>query len=280
MLLRTKKNRRKVDVKAAAKQHAPFVLKLFAAAAIVVGVGFGSQLAWKWAQVSPRFQLKSVVIAGNARATDSELARLGGLTESQNLVQLDVAAVERSIASHPWVRTVKVSRHFPSRVTVDITEHEPSAVVSLGELYLVNAEGLPFKRLAASDNLDLPLITGLDRDGYTERPLEARERIIAALEVLTLWKPAPSELRTSVHGVTVVQPDGVEVRLGQGELPAKLERLARLRKELQSRKLTAEVIRLDNRMRPDWVTVQLSAAPASPASRSPGGLPPAPAGRR
>jgi cell division protein FtsQ len=60
--------------------------------------------------------------------------------------------------------------------------------------------------------------------------------------------------------VTVVQNDGVEVRLGQGDLPAKLERLARIRKELQSRKLTAEVIRLDNRTRPDWVTVQLSSS--------------------
>ena len=142
----------------------------------------------------------------------------------------------------------------------EISEHQPAAVVSLGELYLVNAQGLPFKRLQAQDDLDLPLITGLDRDGYTERPLEAHDRIIGALEVLQAWSPPPAELRTSVHGVTVVQTDGVEVRLGAGEIPQKLERLARIRRELQSRKLTAEVIRLDNRMRPDWVTVQVSSS--------------------
>lgn len=258
MLLKPKKNRRKVDFKAAAKQHAPLALKVACAALLVVGTGFGAQLAYAWAQVSPRFALKAIDIIGNSRTTDAELNRLAGLTDAQNLVQLDVSAVERSLGSHPWVRTAKVTRHFPSRLGIEISEHQPAAVVSLGELYLVNAEGLPFKRLQAQDDLDLPLITGLDRDGYTERPLEAHDRIVSALEVLSAWSPPPAELRTSVHGVTVVQTDGVEVRLGAGEIPAKLERLARIRRELQSRKLTAEVIRLDNRMRPDWVTVQVS----------------------
>ena len=260
MLLRTTKNRRKVDVKAAAAAHAPFALKLCGLALLIVGAGFGAQIGWQWAQVSPRFALQTIAISGNTRATDSELTRLGALGESQNLFQLDVAAIERALGSHPWVRTVEVTRRFPSRLGIAVTEHEPAAVVSLGELYLVNEDGLPFKRLQPQDDLDLPLITGLDRDGYTARPLEAHDRILSALEVLKAWSPAPSELRTSVHGVTVVQADGVEIRLGEGDIAAKLERLARVRKELQSRKLTAEVIRLDNRTRPDWVTVQVTSA--------------------
>lgn len=259
MLLRTKKNRRRVDVKAAAKAHAPFALKLCVASLLVVGAGVGAQLAWGWAQVSPRFVVRAVEIKGSVRATEVELARLAGLSEGgQNLFQLDVSALERAVSTHPWVKTASIARHFPSRVTISITEHEAAAVVSLSELYLVDRDGLPFKRLQAQDELDLPLITGLDRDGYTARPLEAHERIVAALDVLSAWSPPPAELRTSVQGVTVVQADGVEVRLGAGDLAAKLERLARIRNELQSRKLTAEVIRLDNRMRPDWVTVQLS----------------------
>lgn len=268
MLLKPKKNRRKVDVKAVAKAHAPFALKAVAAAMLVVGVGFGAQLAWAWAQVSPRFALKSIDVTGNSRATDAELTRLAGVSDSQNLFQLDVAALERSIGLHPWVRTVKVTRHFPSALSIHVGEHEPAAVVSLGELYLVNPEGLPFKRLQPQDKLDLPLITGLDRDSYTNSPLEAHDRIVAALDVLKAWKPAPAEVRTSVHGVTVVQADGVEVRLGEGDLATKLERLGRIKKELQSRKLTAEVIRLDNRTRPDWVTVQLSTSTTSTSSKT------------
>jgi cell division protein FtsQ len=261
MLLRTRKNRRRVDLKAAAKGYAPLAFKAGAAALVLIASGFGLQLLWGWAQVSQQFAVRAVDVRGNVRAGDAELLRLGGLSEGgQNLFQLDVEAVERAISTHPWVNTVHVERHFPTRVSIVVTEHQAAAVVSLGELYLVDRDGLPFKRLQAQDGLDLPVITGLDREGYTEHPLEARERIVAALEVLQRLKPPPAELRTSVQGVTAVQADGVEVRLGQGDLPAKLERLARIRKELQSRRLTAEVIRLDNRMRPDWVTVQVSAS--------------------
>src|SRR5438128_1952811 len=124
MLLRTKKNRRRVDVKAAAKAHAPFAAKLVVAAVLIVGVGFGAQLAWAWAQVSPRFAVKGVVIRGNARATDAELTRLAGLTDAPNVFQLDVDAVERAVATHPWVRTAHVMRHFPSHLEIQVTEHE------------------------------------------------------------------------------------------------------------------------------------------------------------
>src|SRR6478735_1393886 len=104
MLLRTKKNRRRVDVKAAAKAHAPFIGKLALAALLIVGVGFGGQMAWAWAQVSPRFAVKSVTLRGNERATDGELVRLAGLGDTPNVFQLDLEAVERAIATHPWVR--------------------------------------------------------------------------------------------------------------------------------------------------------------------------------
>lgn len=245
-------------MKAAAKAHAPFALKLALTALLIVGVGFAAQLGWAHAQVSPQFALKAINVSGNARATDAELLRISGLAEGQNLFQLETLSAERSVASHPWVKTVEVTRHFPSRATIAITEHEPAAVVSLGELYLVDANALPFKRLQPQDELDLPLITGLDREIYTEHPLEYRARVLAALELLKVWKPAPAEIRTSVQGLSVVGTDGQEVRLGEGDLAAKLERLALVRKELSAKKLSADVIRLDNRMRPTWVTVQLS----------------------
>ena len=52
------------------------------------------------------------------RAPRAELLKLAGLAAGQNLFALDVAALERAMAAHPWVRTVEVTRHFPSRVSV------------------------------------------------------------------------------------------------------------------------------------------------------------------
>ena len=39
------------------------------------------------------------------------------------------------------------------------------ALVSLGDLYVVDAEGAPFKRCSREDAVDLPLVTGVAASG-------------------------------------------------------------------------------------------------------------------
>jgi cell division protein FtsQ len=266
MLLRSKKNRRRLDLKAVAQAKAPRVLKLLLCGVGFVACGFLAQKGWAWAQLTEHFGLEHVNVRGANRANDSELLKLTGLQLGQNLLQLDVAAVERAFASHPWVKSASVRRRLPRTLDVTLVEHEPRAVVSLGELYLVNPEGEPFKRLSPQDGLDLPLVTGLDRDAFVDNPELSKGRILAALSLVTAWKRedgALSEIRTSDLGLTAVTADGREVRLGEGDLDAKLVRLRRIEQELLARRLSADVIRLDNRMRPDWVTVQLSTSKTS-----------------
>lgn len=258
MLLKRKRNRRKVDWKSSLRKWSGRLFKLCAAVIAVLSLGLGGKLAWTWANASQRFGLRVLTITGNERATDAELQRIAGLTVGQNLLQLEPAAIEKALLTHPWVKSVTVTRRYPQNLNIDVAEHQASAVVSLGDLYLVNEEGNPFKRFLASDHLDLPIILGLDREFYTDRPQEARRRISLALEALQVWKPAPAEVRTSALGITIVQADGLEVRVGQGDWEAKQRRLENVLKDLKSKNLTAQVIRLDNRMRPERITVLLS----------------------
>jgi cell division protein FtsQ len=137
-------------------------------------------------------------------------------------------------------------------------------MVSLGDLYLLDEAGEPFKRVQASDALDLPLVTGVEREDYVAHHDETVQRLTAALIVAQSYSSSPtgkparlSEVHLDDEGVTLVTGDGQEVRLGEGDTAAKLARLARVRQELKSRALSAEVIRLDNRARPSSVTVSL-----------------------
>jgi cell division protein FtsQ len=271
MLFRSKKNRRKVDLarktgefKAAARHHAPAFLTVFGLVAGSVLVMWGAWEGLAWARTSPRFALREVTVSGHEAAADVELVRLAGLALGQNLVAMDVAAMERAISTHPWVKAVTVTRHLPDRVSIEVTEHRAVALLSFGELYVVNEAGRPFKRLKAGDEFDLPLITGLDRDAFVDG--RAEEDVRGALEVADAWaahedleKEPLSEIHLSDEGVTAVTQRGLEVRLGSGDVAAKLARLARVQKALHARALVAEVIRLDNRARPAWVAVQVAA---------------------
>jgi len=135
----------------------------------------------------------------------------------------------------------------------------------LGELYVLDEEGEPFKRVTPGDGLDLPLVTGVDREGYVADPAAARERFRTALAVARAYaEQSPgkaerlSEVRLVARDVTLVAASGQEVRLGEGDSEVKLQRLARVRRELGARGLAAEIIHLDNRARPGWVAVKLS----------------------
>ncbi len=275
MLFRNhKKNRRRVDaakksgeLKAAAGRHGPVAFKMFLLLAGSTAVFLGTIEGWKWATSSNQFSLVDVHVSGAQRSTATELLRLGGISLGQNLLQLDVAAVERAISAHPWVESVNVTRRFPSRLSVEVTEHRAVAMLSLGELYLVNSAGKPFKRVKAGDAFDLPLVTGIDRESFSEKRdegLQALQQAVHWIEAYTgsdavVKKQALSEINVHSDGVTAVTVDGQEVAFGEGDIQEKLSRLARVRRELRARSMTAEVIHLDNRARPSWVAVQIAA---------------------
>ncbi len=286
MIFRAKKNRRRVDVakktaelKAVASTLAPTIFKVVGAAVLSAALVFGAWAGWDWSKQSPQFAIDTLHFSGNQRATEAELSRAGGLQLGLNLVALDPLAVERQMASVPWIKQVRVTRHFPRRLEIQLTEHQPVAMVSLGDLYLLDDAGEPFKRVQASDALDLPLVTGIERDDYVARHDETVTRLTHALGVAQSYATSAtgkgarlSEVHLDDEGVTLVTGDGQQVRLGEGDTAAKLVRLARVRQELKSRSLKPEVIRLDNRARPSSITVSLQPQ-LSTASPERGGRP-------
>lgn len=271
-LFRSKKNRRRVDLakktgelKAAAQNHGPVALKLCALALGFIFIAVGGNEGWKWAHTARQFALSDVRVSGQSESTDVELVRLGGVLLGQNLLSMDVRAMEKSIGTHPWVKSVSVTRRLPSRLAIEVVEHRAIATLTLGELYLVNEEAEPFKRIKPGDAVDLPLVTGLDRDALTERREDALRSLREALTLIDAYAAEPgveaqplSEVNIHPEGITAVTATGQEIEFGEGDVLPKLGRLSRVRKELHARSMVAEVIRLDNRTRPSWVAVQLA----------------------
>lgn len=279
MALTQTRNRRRRDpaerkeaLAAASGRFFARALKVALPLAALAAVSGGAHAAWKWSTTSSAFALREVKVEGHARATPTDLVRLSGAALGQNLLALDPDALERAIAAHPWVRTASVTRQPPDTLIIRIEEHQPLALLSLGELYLVDAHGEPFKRLQADDAVDLPLVTGVDRDAYVADPRGVAARLREGLSVLAAWNARGarlgplSELRLDGEGLTLVSGAGEEIRLGRADHEQKLARLERVRAELAARRVQAEVIHLDNRARPGWVAVKLS-SPVSERSR-------------
>lgn len=244
------------------------------AAALLCALAAGG--LWRWAQRTQTFAVQRVLFQGTSRAPEAELLRLSGLSAGQNLWSLDLAAVERALLAHPWVHSAVVRRRLPRALVVTVVEHVPAGLLAMGDLYVVDLEGQPFKRVQAQDALDLPLLSGVDRDQYlADRPGWER-RIRQALETAAEYQarfPGPavrlSEVRLTAQGLSLFAgPHAEEIRLGDGPAAEPLERLKVIRRGLQDRALVAEVIRLDDRVRPGRAAVKALSISAPRSERS------------
>jgi cell division protein FtsQ len=202
---------------------------------------------------------------------------------AQNIFSVSLGAVARRVESHPWIAKAEVHRRLPDAIHIQVTENVPAGAVLLesdepgkSAFYLLNAEGVVFKRALVAELEGLPLITGLSRQEYRQARDESRGRLREALEVVRHYtaqagRPKLGEVHVDpVEGVTLYTAgQAVQIRLGQGDASAKLRRLDRILGALAARGERPMAIRLDNARHPRRVTVQLAEAGAHGAHPRP-----------
>jgi len=271
-------NRRRVDrVPGERRRKAARAVALaLPTVAAVAGLAGALFLLWRYGIAGDLLRIERIQLEGLARATPEELLELSPAQRGDHLLFVDPDAVEAALRRHPWVAAAEVRRRFPRTLEVKITERRPAALVDLGGLYLIDDRGEVFKRAAPGDGLDLPVVTGIEREAWVERREELEPLLTAALALLARWSARGLDGRASVselhvdpdYGTTLWTGDGMEVRLGQGDIEEKLTRLERVLSALDADGQRAEVLHLDNRRHPDWVAVRLAGRVGGPDWRS------------
>lgn len=242
---------------------AALVLPSALALGLLGGAGFAT---YRYGVQGDLLRLRELRFTGLSQVRPAELLELSPVQPGDHLLLTDLDGLALALQRNPWVASVEITRRFaPPALEVAVTERRAAALVDLSGLYLVDRRGRAFKRAAPGDGLDLPVVTGLLRQDHVARREETERRVEAALELLDRWREAGLDRRapvSEVHldpdlGVRVTAgDDGMEIRLGQGDLPAKLERLGRVLSALEADGRRAEVLHLDNRRHPDWVAVR------------------------
>jgi len=272
------RNRRKVDkdpVAERAKLQRTVALAIPSVFAVVAVAAIGWAV-WSFAVRGDLLRVRSLRFEGLGRVSEAELRELLPVREGDHLFAVDPDALAAALGRHPWIASAAVSRTLPPALEIRIEERRAAALVDFDGLYLVDGGGHVFKRATPGDGLDLPLVTGIDREDYIERPAEVEPLLAGALAIADRWSERGLDRRAALSEIHVA-PDwgislfageeGMELRLGSGDLPAKLERLERVLGTLAAKGEKPEAIHLDNRRRPDWVTVRLAGRHGSAGGR-------------
>jgi len=183
-------------------------LPAVAAVAALGVLGSGGWASYRWLTTSPRFAITAITIQGTHHVAQGDLRARLPIHAGDN-VFADLADLTRTVRANPWVATAEVHRILPHTIAIEIREHTAAAIVELGELgelYLADASGHPFKRaeLPAGEGEGLPIITGIERPAYAANPEAAAATVRAAIAAWASWqapaRPAIGEVHVDPHG--------------------------------------------------------------------------------
>jgi len=176
-----------------------------AALSIALAIGAGIYGAYRWVTSSPRFAITAIEIRGAQHIDADQLRALLPIHVGDN-VFANLDEVARATLRDPWVASAEAHRVLPHTISIEITEHSAAALVELGDLYLADATGQPFKRaiVEAGEAEGLPIITGIERTAYLADPNGVALQIRHALGVLAAWRggerPTIGEVHVDPHG--------------------------------------------------------------------------------
>jgi len=137
------------------------VIKILSIVSIMILIIVGS-LAWS--RLKGSYEDPNFIFSGNSIVNDSEYQVFLAKITASNLLDDNFANLAEKIEQHPYVSGVRVSKHFPNNVLVEISERYPVALINSSPILLVDNKStvLPFR--SNSFDLQIPIISNFDID--------------------------------------------------------------------------------------------------------------------
>lgn len=219
--------------------------RLAALAGVFAAVSLGLLAGWSGITSLPAFKVAEAKVMGAEHLSRFDVLRAAGVGSDVSLLALNVGRVEQRLLQHPWVTGARVERLLPDKVRIAITERQPELVALVeGRFYYLDQQFRSFALLGSENAPDLPVFTGLSLADMVKPDDEMVELLGLAR---SLWQKLPaadkgaggslSEIHLDrVRGLSLVWNDlGATVHLGFDSFAERLDRLAKVRADLEER---------------------------------------------
>jgi len=225
---------------------------------IASGSGFllasGALLTVQMLLESGYFGVNLVRVEQQVRVSEGDILDASDIKIGDSLFDLELHMIGRKIEEHPWIARAEVERSFPDQVVIRVVERQARAIIDLDYLYYVDREGVAFKMLESGDELDYPVITGIDRQYLLDHPDQTQNSLDLALSLMDQLEQRKlfnlddvSEIHFDQQEGLIIHTriGGVPVRMGKENFYAKLDRFEAIYEDLEPRLLALKYIDLN-----------------------------------
>ncbi|MBN1602255.1 MAG: FtsQ-type POTRA domain-containing protein [Chitinispirillaceae bacterium] len=148
------------DIKKGSRSFFIMILVIIAGGALVYGGKKGYVHLKKYIDNTDAFSVNSIVIEGAMLSAKDSIQAWCGLNTGMKLYEVAEKKINEAVKRDVWIDNIELKKRINGLVYLKINERKPIAVVNIGEILLVDKNGvlLPFKSHMA---LDMPVVTGL-----------------------------------------------------------------------------------------------------------------------
>jgi cell division protein FtsQ len=188
----------------------------------------------------PYFEIKEISVRGLKELTEKDVLASAEIRPAQNLLAINTDAVMRRVAANQWVKNVYIGRELPNKLVLEVQERSPLVLVKqASDYYLMDGEGFVFKKLGKSDEVDLPILTGIKAENKTKSPLFLSTlNLLKTISVSSQYAylGTISEIHIDeVFGLSLISDTGLYLKLGMGGFESKLKKLTLVLADLEQR---------------------------------------------
>ncbi len=186
------------------------------------------------------FEIKEIAVRGIKELTEKDILAMAKIQPRSNILAVSTDVVAGRIAANPWVKHIYVGRELPDRLVLDVRERTPIALLKqAGNFYLMDGEGVVFKKLSKGDDVDLAIVTGVNVEAKVQSALMTEA--LKLLETLSTSDQhalvgTVSEMHVDeVFGLSVLTDKGLHLKLGRENFAGKLHQLQIVLADLEMR---------------------------------------------
>jgi cell division protein FtsQ len=189
---------------------------------------------------NPYFAIREISVRGCKELTEKDILAMTAVKTSQNIFAVSLGDVEKRVRANPWIKEVSIGRELPDRLVIDLRERTAVSLVKKDtSFYLVDLDGVMFKKLEMSDEMDLPIVTGFQGTDKDAQILMGKT--LDLLRYLSTAKDFPniknvSEINGNEQfGLSVFTDRGLCLHLGFDNYENKFKRLPPVMVDMERR---------------------------------------------
>jgi len=166
------------------------ILRVCLWGALLAGLAFGTKEVHSFLITDARFRLEKLEIRGTVYTNTGRVQNVFAKDFNRSIFEVPLAERRRHVLAVDWVKTASLSRIWPDRIVVTVTERTPVAFAKLPVagtmrhwLALIDGEGILLS-IPRKVRFRLPVLSGVSEDQSDEerrQRVESMEHLLADL---------------------------------------------------------------------------------------------------